>query len=85
MSKTSLHPQRGQASVEAVLIVVVIVAIAMWTSQQFRSRGLIASLVDGPWAYIDGMSQHGVWANSKKAAKLSPYLSRRVSTKSVPE
>lgn len=70
----------GQASVEAVLAVVIIVTVAMYTSQQFRSRKILASLVEGPWSYIDGMAQHGVWGSAKKVIVSNPYSSRRVSS-----
>lgn len=75
----------GQATVEAVLIVVVLVSIIMFATREFRSRGLIAGLVEGPWSYLDSMAQYGVWGSPKKTKAFNPYTSRRVSSASEAE
>ncbi len=80
-----MKSQRGQATIEAVLIVVVLLSAAIYVSQQFRSRKTMASLVEGPWSYIDGMAQYGVWGTPKRVKKLNPYSSRRVSSASEAE
>ena len=81
----SLKTQKGQTSVEADLILVVVVATAIFVSKQFREHGLLANLVEGPWSYVDGMTQHGVWAAEKKARNANPFIGRRMSTRAERE
>lgn len=69
--------QSGQIAVEAILLSVVILAIALAAARSFRSQGILASLVEGPWSYVDGMSRHGVWAPRAKAENLDPTFSPR--------
>jgi hypothetical protein len=75
--KKRMSSQSGQIAVEAVLIGVVIVSIALAVSKNFRSNGVLAKLVEGPWAYVDGMARHGVWAPAQNAAALDPNFSPR--------
>lgn len=79
-----LRNQKGQATVEAVLAAVIIVAVAISVSKAMRDRGMFASLVEGPWSYIDGMAQHGVWNSERQARPFNPYTGRRVSGVSEP-
>lgn len=76
--------QSGQATVEAVLIGVVLVSAALYVSKKFKENSYVATLVKGPWVYIDNMAQHGVWAK-RNGIVYNPYTSRRVSTKSEGE
>lgn len=80
----STQAQSGQATVEAVLLGVVLIASAMFVSKQFKEKQYLSTLVKGPWVYVDNMAQHGVWAKRNGIA-YNPYTSRRVSTKSEAE
>lgn len=75
--KTRVLSQGGQIAVEVVLLGILIMSIALAVSRSFRSQGILANLVEGPWTYVDGMARHGVWAPAQTAAPLDPNFSPR--------
>ena len=56
--------QSGQITIEAVLILSVLLSIATYASQQFKSRGILQKLVGAPWSYTRGMIENGIWATT---------------------
>lgn len=54
--------QSGQMTVEAVLIVTLLLSITMAVSQKLQNEGYLAKLVNGPWTYLAGMMENGIWA-----------------------
>lgn len=46
---------------EAVLILVVAVALATKVSSYAKSQGFVRNIVEGPWSPIRGMIEDGVW------------------------
>lgn len=76
------NSQKGQMIVEAILIMVVLLAIVGLTAQVFKKDDFVASLVSKPWQNIAGMLQNGVWAPPNKGAKLHPnHYIRHISIK----
>jgi hypothetical protein len=84
--QAEVHPhhvsnQRGQIMVEVVLLAVIFVAIAMAVSEKFKKSAVLSNLVEGPWAYIDGMAQHGYWGPARVARAHDPNFAPRRSSK----
>ena len=55
--------QKGQMTVEAVLIIVLLVGLAAGVSSAFRSNEFVATLVSEPWRQLSGMIQNGNWGS----------------------
>ncbi len=74
--------QRGQAIMEAILILALLVSIGTLVSSQFRQNELIGAMVAQPWLRLSGMLQNGVWADPRQSAAYHPQqLARKVSTR----
>lgn len=72
MKKTS--SQRGQMTVEAVLIMMIMVSFFTLARREIASRNLLQQLVTGPWSYIQGMAENGVWAQPEAGKKIHPNV-----------
>lgn len=61
--------QKGQMTVEAILLLVIFVGIFLVTQRTFKSKKYLAQVVSGPWSYVQGMIESGVWlpADSSKS------------------
>lgn len=64
--------QLGQASMEAVLILIVVTVIAIQISSLAKSQGLAQKVVEGPWSSIRGMVEDGVWVRHTESKSLHP-------------
>ncbi len=53
--------ENGQATIEAVLFITIFLAISLSISQAFTNNNYFASLIEGPWNFVDGMIRDGVW------------------------
>ena len=60
MSK-KLQLSKGQAIIESVLLMVVLLGLTIFIFNKIKDEGLISALIDSPKNYIKGMSQSGVW------------------------
>lgn len=72
-----LKSNGGQATMEAVLIMIVIAMIATKISSVFKDRGLLAGVVEGPWSPIRGMIEDGVWKKHTISKPMHPNHKRR--------
>ncbi len=70
----------GQATMEAVLIMIVIAMLATKITSTFKSAGLIANVVEGPWSPIRGMIEDGVWKKHTISKPMHPNHKRRHQT-----
>ena len=78
MKKTSVIQNNfGQATMEAVLIIVVITALAMKISSYAKSSGFVRQIVEGPWSPIRGMIEDGVWEKHTASKVLNPTHIKR--------
>jgi hypothetical protein len=64
--------QKGQLTIEAILIMTVLTSIAISFSRFAKSNNLVASVVEGPWRPIQGMIEDGVWETGDKAKSHHP-------------
>ena len=69
--------QRGQFTMEAILIMAAMTSIALYIGREIRDRHMAATLVEGPWQPIRGMIEDGVWQNPKDAKALHPSMKGR--------
>ena len=69
---STLKNQRGQSIVEAVLILVIVLGIAMGISAAFRQNELLSSMVSGPWQRLSGLLQNGSWVPPNQGMAYHP-------------
>jgi hypothetical protein len=75
-----LKNQRGQMTVEAVLLLVIFVGIFLVTQRIFKEKNYLSQIVSGPWSYMRGMVESGVWMEAEAARSKHPNrFSRRAS------
>ena len=72
--------QKGQSTVEAVLLMVAFVVIATLVSNSFRENNLLARVTEGPWTYLAGMIEGGVWLPANRVKPYHPSQFSRVRT-----
>ena len=72
--------QKGQATVEAILIMTIFLAASMTISQAFSKNNYFASMIEGPWDFVDGMIRDGVWMKSSQSAVNNPNGRKRQGT-----
>lgn len=77
-----VRQQKGQGTLEAVLIIATLVFLSGLVANKFKENELLAQLVSGPWQRIAGMLQNGVWIAPAKGMALHPNnASRHISLK----
>lgn len=72
MNYRTLSLQAGQASMEAVLIMVVITSVALKISSYAKDSGFVSDIVEGPWSPIRGMIEDGVWEKHTHSKAMHP-------------
>ena len=83
MVKRKLKVQKGQITVEAVLIGTIIAGVIAFVSQSLRSSSWPGMMIKEPWGKVSGMVESGVWSKKgpNEARKMHPNfnMKRRVS------
>lgn len=64
--------QKGQAITEAVLILVMLFAFTFSVASFFKNEEILKKIVTGPFTYLAGMLQNGVWLPPEKGAASHP-------------
>lgn len=72
--------QRGQMTIEMILIMTILLGIGLAVSNYAKEKGWMSALVEGPWKPMQGMIEEGVWAPTAKAKSMSPHLVKRRAT-----
>lgn len=79
-SRLRLKNEKGQMTVEAILLLVIFVGIFMVTQRVFKSKKYLSQIVSGPWSYIQGMIESGVWMPAEEGKVRHPNrFTRRAS------
>lgn len=79
-----LRSQKGQMTVEAVLLLVIFVAFANVATRAIKEKEFLAQMVSGPWSFLQGMVQNGVWAEANSGSDLHPNVyGRRASPEPI--
>lgn len=63
---------RGQVSVEYILIAVMLMSLATFIGKRLREGEYLSQLVSAPWNVLSGMIEAGVWESSSKARVIHP-------------
>ena len=85
MKRWAHRKNTGQATIEAVLILVVLLGVSALVAREFRSNEFFVNLVSGPWKKLDGMIQNGVWAEAKNSYGMHPnHMERHASIRGEP-
>jgi|GEM_PF-942450 len=72
--------QKGQATIEAVLIMTALMAVLTLTVNLIREKNVLAELVERPWSMLGGMIENGVWEPRETGAARHPnHFSRHAS------
>jgi hypothetical protein len=71
---------RGQFTIEAVLILSVLVSISLAVSRTSISEGWMKNLVEGPWLTVRGMIEDGVWVKAGASKAHHPHIKSRHGT-----
>jgi hypothetical protein len=72
--------QSGQLTIEAILILTVIVAIMLTVYNKAHNDGWMKALVEGPWKPLQGMIEDGVWEKAGTSMADNPSLKKRHGT-----
>lgn len=73
MKKPDLN-SRGQAITEAVLIIVVLFGFTFLVANYLKKEEVLKRLITGPFTYLAGMLQNGVWAPPDSGAEMHPSI-----------
>ena len=72
--------QSGQLTIEALLILTVIVAVIGTVYKRANADGWMKSMVEGPWKPLQGMIEDGVWEPAGTSKDNNPSLLKRHGT-----
>ena len=72
--------QKGQGTIEAVLILVIIVGFGTLVSTTLRNNDTVATVVSAPWKQLAGLIQNGKWGTPEDTKSYHPHHNHRHST-----
>lgn len=78
MNLRSVGSQSGQAVIESVLLIFVIVSLVMLVKNGLGSKEVVKKIFYSPWNNIAGMAENGVWGSANENRSLHPGTFRRV-------
>ena len=64
--------KKGQATLESMLLIVVLLGFTLFVFDFMKQEELMMEIVDGPAQYIKGMAQSGVWDKAQQAKAKHP-------------
>ena len=73
-----IKSQKGQATVEMVLLLAVMVTMSYLVLKGFKEGKLVYNFISGPWKTIGGMIESGNWAKRQDAMENHPNYFRRM-------
>lgn len=76
----AFRSQRGQATIEAVLLVAAFVIATSMVANFSRNQGMLKAFVSGPWVQLQGMIENGVWEPAVQGRARHPNKSPRQQT-----
>ncbi|MDE0119488.1 MAG: hypothetical protein OXM55_05720 [Bdellovibrionales bacterium] len=76
--------QKGQITVEMVLLLVVMIGMSYLVLKEFQVQKLFKNFISNPWKTIGGMIESGSWQKQPEAKRDHPnHWKRMFSTKGV--
>lgn len=76
---------RGQMTIEAILLLTIFIGIFLLAQKTFKSKKYISQMVEGPWSYVQGMIEDGVWLSASNSKSKNPNLFNRHASPEVPQ
>lgn len=73
--KRGMKGQKGQMTLEMVLLLTILVSCAIFAFNEIKSRKLLAAFISGPWQPLKNMIENGEW--SADAKEKHPNLMNR--------
>lgn len=67
-----LRSESGQMTIEAVLLLTIMIAFFTITHRTIAGKQYMSKLVSGPWSYIAGMIENGVWSPAASGKSKHP-------------
>ncbi len=80
-SLARIASRSGQATMEAVLLMIVAMSISFAVLNSMRSNSVMQSMVEGPWSPLRGMIENGVWRKHTIAPRFHPSQFSRVQSR----
>ncbi len=68
---------RGQFLIETVLMMIVLLGLFFWATNQLKQSEIMSSLLEEPWQEVSGMIESGVWMKAKQARTNHPNQKER--------
>ena len=62
----------GQMTIEAVLIISIMVSVMYAASRVLGDQQILSRLVEQPWGYVAGMIENGIWDNPQRGRDRHP-------------
>ncbi len=56
-----MNRQAGQITVEAVLVLTILVSTVFTGTRFLRDKQILTKMVERPWTYLAGMIENGMW------------------------
>lgn len=79
-----LRNRNGQMTVEAVLLLTIMVGFFTIVHRRISEKQLLSQIVSGPWSYIQGMIENGVWVPAASGKTMHPNVfGRRASPEPI--
>lgn len=77
MKRPNLRSQGGQLIMEAVILMVILVGVALTITKYFTSQEVLHNLISGPWKSLAGMMQNGEWGTPDATDAIHPNAHNR--------
>ena len=70
--------KKGGIIIEAILIMVLFMSLAIYVQREFKSKELASKLITSPWNKFDSMIRNGNWTSDRdESDSLHPSHSNR--------
>jgi hypothetical protein len=72
-----MRGQSGQMVTEAILIIVILMAVTFTAANYFKSNELLKQVITGPWLLLAGMLEDGEWGAPAQTQINNPIAQSR--------
>jgi hypothetical protein len=73
--------QTGQMTIEMILLVTILFGLTLLVSKTFNDEKLLHSWISGPWSYVAGMAENGVWMPPSEGRRWHANVADRRATR----
>ena len=84
MIRKTISNKKGQAVIESVLIMVILIGLSVTLFTAIKEKGWMNDLVGEPSKYLKGMAETGLWEKNPSYAEHHPNAKeRRIMNKGI--